>query len=375
MGCSGVDATLIWEGASSYNTTLDTLAAAAALGRGELVDRALKSQDRVLLEKESVLGHPLTNAAINEHRKIFSRLIRFFKQNLSPDEFDYICDTALTAAAYNGQAHIVKILLATNLFPPSRVEVHEPALENAASRGHLHILQLIEPKLSPRKFGQHLLRSLLLASRSGRVDAVRFLIDLGADIDAVGAYRSEGGLSALRNTSAYGHAGLVKMLLDAGATPRNRETREASYFALRNGHQEIVKVFLEEGIELDMEGSTSNVFIDMAADGEISMLRFLVNRGIGIREYGHEALRDAAEMGHDHVIALLVSHGVDVNGEEGEDQPILRAMVFGCVSTVKTLEALGADPVDPLQTKYAGSYRRGHYPTKYRPQPRLPGAL
>jgi ankyrin repeat protein len=54
---------------------------------------------------------------------------------------------------------------------------------------------------------------LLSASHMGHVDAVRLLLDAGADVEA----QNEGGKTALMYAAQYGHASVARLLIERGA--------------------------------------------------------------------------------------------------------------------------------------------------------------
>ena len=79
--------------------------------------------------------------------------------------------------------------------------------------------------------------SLLLATNIGRWEAVRFLIEAGADVNA----RGPDGETPLHNSAADGSLRIVRTLLAAGAdaTVKNRNGQTALDIAVEKGHAEI----------------------------------------------------------------------------------------------------------------------------------------
>lgn len=94
------------------------------------------------------------------------------------------------------------------------------------------------------------------------------------------------------------------------------------------------------------------------------MVRFLLQKGVDVKEYGNGdlALKCAAQSGHVDIVKLLAELGVEVNGSGDGNPPILRAMIYGQHHMVKTLLEMGAGEVDPLKSKYSEEFENGKYP-------------
>ena len=91
-------------------------------------------------------------------------------------------------------------------------------------------------------FQKRLDRRLLKASEDGRTDAVKELLDKGADVHA-------GNDMALRHASWNGHTETVKALLKAGADVRALGDA-ALLWAAGMGHTETVKLLLDAGADV-----------------------------------------------------------------------------------------------------------------------------
>ena len=85
--------------------------------------------------------------------------------------------------------------------------------------------------------------ALHVACETGSVDCIDFLLDSGANIEAL---REVAMQTPLSRASQYGHVGAVKRLLQAGAAI-NRQTEECSNaltMACHFGHSSVVRVLL-----------------------------------------------------------------------------------------------------------------------------------
>ena len=90
---------------------------------------------------------------------------------------------------------------------------------------------------------------LMMAARSGNLEAVNALLARGARHDA----RERRGQTALMWAAAEGHAAVVRALIDAGADIN--ATLDSGFtpffFAVREGHIDVVRAFLEAGVDVN----------------------------------------------------------------------------------------------------------------------------
>jgi ankyrin repeat protein len=114
---------------------------------------------------------------------------------------------------------------------------------------------------------------LMRTAETGEVEAVRKLIDEGADVNS----KSNSGVTALMTSSGMGHAGVTRLLIEKGADV-NAKT-PGNYTALMNaaltGQAEIVRILLEAGAEaavVDASGKTAKDYALMKEHKEIASL-------------------------------------------------------------------------------------------------------
>jgi ankyrin repeat protein len=89
---------------------------------------------------------------------------------------------------------------------------------------------------------------LMMAARSGNLEAVNALLARGAKPDA----RERRGQTALMWAAAEGHAPVVRALIDAGADINTTLDSGLTpfLFAVREGHIDVVRVFLKAGVDV-----------------------------------------------------------------------------------------------------------------------------
>ncbi len=158
---------------------------------------------------------------------------------------------------------------------------------------------------------------LLDATKQGDVEAVRSLLDGGADPNVA----QGDGLTALHIAAQEGQLEIVKLLLGAGAKVEP-PTRIGDYTPLhlagRSGQVEVVSVLLEAGanpaVVATTTGTTPLHLAAKALDGE-SAVRLLLEHGAPVNAQettaGQTPLMFAASYGRSASVRELLSHGAD----------------------------------------------------------------
>ena len=154
------------------------------------------------------------------------------------------------------------------------------------------------------------------AAYKGRLDAVRLLLDRGADPNLVG----DG--TPLTNAAEGGHVDIVSLLLDRGAnidqiTPGRQN---ALIRASAKGHLEVVKLLVARGADVNARAWVARAIVVTKANGETvvnHMIRVRVNKD-GTREIVDDTSKQgewrtplsmARKGGHKDVVDFLLASG------------------------------------------------------------------
>lgn len=232
-------------------------------------------------------------------------------------------------------------------------------LFDAASNGDVDTLRRLltnDPSLAhatrPGKW--HDWTALHFAAHGGHADAVRLLLDRGADPNA----REQGDNSyPLHWAAAKGNLETVRLLLDAGTDVHGRgDVHEmevigwATYFHPYPGPQtqnpDVVALLLERGAQHNI--------ISAIMTGDLEVIRSVVandpkelERRMSPWEGRLRPLHLAMERKRYDILDLLIQLGADLEGKNGEGRTALDvAMMRGDREAMRRLHAAGARPPD-----------------------------
>ncbi|WP_435017838.1 ankyrin repeat domain-containing protein [Tundrisphaera sp. TA3] len=227
----------------------------------------------------------------------------FIKGGADVNMTDELGDTPLMSAARLGHPGITRMLVEAGANPDALAEDVEPqidwecrgrsALHDAIACGHDEVVAYLTPLTSP---WLRLRAEMAIPDRPGPAD------------------------EALDRAAASGDAGAVRASLDAGADPRTRtgeERRTALHAAAEAGRAGLIPLLIEAGAAVD------------ARD-----------------ERGRTALWRAAHRGNGPVVEALLRHGADPDARDFDDEatPLIRAVLADAPGAVDALLAAGADP-------------------------------
>ncbi|KAM8856266.1 uncharacterized protein ankrd50l isoform 2-T4 [Spinachia spinachia] len=283
----------------------------------------------------------------------------------------------LSTVAREGSANVAKLLLSRGCDPLVSDQQGQTPLTLASRQGDVKVLSVLldwnksqGPDTAVRMMehvdneGWTALRS---AAWGGHSEAVRLLLDAGADVDGCDAE----GRTALRAAAWGGHEEIVLTLLDYGAQvdKADRMGRTPIIAAAYMGHCEVVEILLDHKAVVNLADgdgrtalSVSALCVPTAAGvkgyGEVASL--LLERGADPGHRDHDGMTPlllAAYEGHDDIVELLLEAGADVDETAGPNgnvpaaaavTPLLAAAAMGNMKTVSRLLFWGAavDAID-----------------------------
>jgi ankyrin repeat protein len=294
----------------------------------------------------------------------------------------YGCRSALSDAACSGSKNVVELLLNNGAdvhegigldlvgsTEPIRAEndrtqplqtlpsseVHEVAEKDGSSTISQRASAAENEEISLKSFveavylradNQRQTSALFEASTYGHADVVTLLLEKGATVDKViGAY----GATALSAASKNGHEQVVRVLLEKGADVNKTDVNGDSplHRASITGQKNTVNLLLKHGANVDKSNEFTRTPLHGALiKGYKQIVNLLLKRGANVEkfnEYGRTPLYKASYKGDNQIVGLLLKHGARVNKtDENGRTPLYEASLGGHEQIVNLLLEHGA---------------------------------
>ncbi len=212
----------------------------------------------------------------------------------------------------------------------------------ASSRGHSQAVRILLNKgANVSAVADDGGTPLHFSAQDGHLAITKMLVKAGADLEAA---ISDQGATPLHVAANRGHSEVMSVLIDAGANPDSRRLDGVTplFMVAQDGHNDAVKVLLRAKANplLSWAGIGSGVLaapLDVAAErGHSGVVRELVQQvgieGCGGASGGLQALSMAASRHHLDIMALLTDAGVVDTGSV-----LLDAVGYGREASVKFL--------------------------------------
>ena len=360
---------------SYYGTALQ---AASRVGNIQIVDCLLKSGADVNI-LSGVHGTALRAAVIRGHEDLVRMLIaqgadinlRYEDQSHSVLHlalesrniaiFELLLDAGtdinakknhvehvLMLACKHGDTTLVELLLASGVDPSVsgtksecylfiRYEKATP-LHAACANSHLPVVQLLlDHGADIEKTNESSATPLIAAVRANDLSVICSLLDAGADVNHA--------VDVTPLSEAAGKCGLeiVEELLSAGAIIGGASTKENALLrACRSRQHSVAELLLANLRGNEFEVEVCHEALSAAIEcGHCEMVHLLLEHGLS-PSFG--MIRQACAVGVLEVVKMLVDAGIDVNEDDGDDEPLLH--VAACHSRpdiVKFLISRGAN--------------------------------
>jgi ankyrin repeat protein len=301
--------------------------------------------------------------------------------------------TPLAWALKLGREDIAAVLRSGGAREPGTTEGSaQHALIAAASAGDVAgVRSALAAGADPSRvhdLGKEQVTALMRAADGGQLTVVEELLKAGADPNVIGVQQDAIGLTPLLLAARHGHVEVVKRLLAAGAAPdipqssttwlivsRNARQRWAAarddlaarhaamisdphcrgdsaiHEAAAAGHQDVVRVLLDAGVQPSTRGASGTVFEAAAGSGDRQTVETVLSAKSaksgkrGKPGVSAATLVSAAGSGDQDTVRALLAAGADVNKATRSGETALRQAVAGRdTAMVKLLLEAGAKP-------------------------------
>jgi ankyrin repeat protein len=199
---------------------------------------------------------------------------------------------------------------------------------------------------------------LMYAAAFGSLDAMKILVEAGADVNATNA------LAVSPLLWCAGDLEKVRLLVSKGADVNARSKQGQTPLliaASHDGASEIVKLLISKGADVSARGfMNTTALLSATYANDMAIVKLLLQKGVDVNAKdatGETALMNAAGYGNVEVTRMLLAKGADVNAvsvAEGQQMkngllalasltPLLLAVAYGGPDEVKILLDAGAN--------------------------------
>jgi ankyrin repeat protein len=275
--------------------------------------------------------------------------------------------TVETMAALGRDLQLKELLKKEPLAKPKK-QARPTPLQLAASFGQLQTVRVLVDAgadvNAPGAMGETPLHT---AASHGHLRVVEYLVEHKADVNArmkelAYSIRTPARITPLMTALADGHADVVRFLAKAGGLPAIDDKENANSLLLdaaERRHFGIVKLLLEQGATADIKiPPVGRTVLELAAEeGDLEMVKWLLSPkfdGKGLDQYVQQALVLAVGAGRIDVVKFLLRNGGKIDG-----QLLFTAAGAGHVELVKLLLDKGAN-IDAVATQFSEHTALGH---------------
>lgn len=194
--------------------------------------------------------------------------------------------------------------------------------------------------------------ALIMAARNGHHSIMRFLLQMGANINTV----TTENMTALHHAAKSSHDAAVRELLDGGAYIEAKDATQSTPLALaiKNGSNTVVSTLLQRGADVNIVDESGMTPLHVAAQyGNSAAATLLLSYQAPMEVKDHEGytpLLRAVDNGHKGMTMTLLEEGADVDA----------TTTLGVASMYLAVQRNDADMVQLLISKGADTRAKQH---------------
>ncbi|KAG6901444.1 hypothetical protein C0995_011957 [Termitomyces sp. Mi166 len=305
---------------------------------------------------------PLFIAGINENWEVVKFLV---SRGQDVNAKNGNNETPLLTAAKFGELEVLKFLALErkNVNAKNKIETtgHSPSATNETLQGvqwtlgneaeldvtetyaMSEIMKSAEPVISKRQ--RINARALHLSAGNGHLATVKWLIENGAQLDAI----NNNNATPLLRAARFGELEIVKLLASKGQDINTRAKDENTplHVSAENGHLATVQWLVENGAQMNARNENKGTpLLSAAWFGRLEIIKFLASKGqdVNARDNSQNtALHLSAGNGHLATVQWLVENGAQMDAiTRNQNTPLHVSAENGHLATVKWLVKNGA---------------------------------
>ena len=259
----------------------------------------------------------------------------------------------LIKAIEDGYTDLACLLLDNGADPNVSYKYHNPLFYAAFYKNEKVVKKIIEKGVDVNYSDYKIAPVLSLIAQQGDVEALKILIENGADVNIL-----DDGWSPLGRAINAGNVENVRYLLEQGGdvNAKGYDGDNLLYKAVDKWHDiEIIEMLIDYGAALEAKERPSNTALMLASDkGRKDIVELLIKKGADVNcanAFGESALISAmkAPIVTDciEIVELLTSNGADVNKKNIQGYtPLMEASHYGISKIVELLIKKGANVND-----------------------------
>ena len=158
-----------------------------------------------------------------------------------------------------------------------------------------------------------------VGSWGGNLEAAKFLIEKGANVNAKNAQ----GSTPLMDVSSYsGNLETAKLLIEKGADVNAKDAQGSTALmkAVGSGKVELAKLLIEKGADVNAKNAQgSTALMKAAGSGKVELAKLLIEKGADVNAknaQGSTALMEAVGSKKVELAKLLIEKGADLNAQD-----------------------------------------------------------
>ena len=206
----------------------------------------------------------------------------------------------------------------------------------AATKGHLNVVKfLVDIGVDIETKNDDGRTALMLASWNNKLEMVNFLIENGANINVEDGrnYTHDGGQTSLMLAAFNGHFDIFKVLIEAKADINHNSVLSD---VAQRGYLNIVEFLLDVSTSDELGKTELNNALRVALGrnrSRLDIVELLIEKGADINtksDDGHTLLMSAASCGFVDVVEFLVEKGVDIDAKDSKGRTaLMKVKEFG----------------------------------------------